>query len=129
MNPIDTTSLQSIDALFDALKVRFSTEMQCRDDTIAMLQQSIQTQQRRAETARQMAREQQERAEEAEARNEEAQRRIWAMEKEMKELKAQNAELKLRLEGTAPPQVTNINFMSGSQGNVTEIHDNQNVSA
>lgn len=129
MNPIDTPSLQSIDALFDALKVRFSTEMQRRDDTIAMLQESVKVQQRRAETARQMVREQQERAEEAEARNEEAQRRIWALEKKMKELKAQNAELQQRLEGTATPQVTNINFMSGSQGNVTEIHDNQNVSA
>ena len=120
-----------MDTLYEAMKGSYSIEIQMRDDTIALLQENLEAEQNRAEKFSRLAREHLKRCEEAEARSDEAARQGRELQSEMRNLKRQNAELQLRLAGIVQTQVTNnnLNFMSGSQANITEINDNKNVTA
>ena len=118
------------DITLNTIRKDNSIEIQIRDDTIALLQENLEAEQNRAEKFSRLAREHLKRCEEAEARSDEAERQVRELQSEIRNLKRQNAELQLRLEGIVQTPVTNnLNFMSGSQANITEIHDNQNVSA
>ena len=130
MNGTPKTISTPMDKLYEAMKGRYSIEIQTRDDTIALLQENLEAEQNRAEKFSRLAREHLKRSEEAEARSDEAERQVRELQSEIRNLKRQNAELQLRLEGIVQTPVTNnLNFMSGSQANITEIHDNKNVSA
>lgn len=120
-----------MDRLYEAMKGRYALEIQMRDDTIALLSENVEAERNRAEKFSQLAREHLKRCEEAEARGDEAERQVRELQSEIRNLIRQNAELQLRLEGIVQTPVTNnnLNFMSGSQANITEIHDNQNVTA
>lgn len=130
MNGTPKTISTPMDRLYEAMKGSYSIEIQIRDDTIALLQENLEAEQNRAEKFSRLAREHLKRSEEAEARSDEAERQVRELQSEIRNLKRQNAELQLRLEGIVQTPVTNnLNFMSGSQANITEIHDNKNVSA
>lgn len=131
MNGTPKTISTPMDRLYEAMKDSYAIEIQIRDDTIALLQENLEAEQNRAEKFSRLAREHLKRSEEAEARSDEAERQVRELQSEIRNLKRQNAELQLRLEGIVQTPVTNnnLNFMSGSQANITEIHDNQNVSA
>lgn len=120
-----------MDRLYEAMKGSYTIEIQMRDDTIALMGENLEAERSRAEKFSRLAREHLKRCEEAEARSDEAERQVRELQSEVRNLKRQNAELQLRLEGIVQTQVTNnnLNFMSGSQANITEIHDNQNVTA
>lgn len=117
-----------IDTMIDALKTNMRNEIKQRDDTIAMLQQAIESQHKHADRLLRDACDALDRTEKAEERAKEAERRCRSLEAEAQELKKQISELQRKLE-SGTQAVTNINFMAGSQGSVTEIHDNQNVTA
>ncbi|MBQ5720796.1 MAG: hypothetical protein IIV67_00810 [Bacteroidaceae bacterium] len=130
MNGTPKTISTPMDRLYEAMKGSYTIEIQMRDDTIALLQENLEAEQNRAEKFSRLAREHLKRCEEAEARSDEAERQVRELQSEIRNLKRQNAELQLRLEGIVQTPVTNnLNFMSGSQANITEIHDNQNVTA
>ena len=119
-----------MDRLYEAIKSSYSIEIQIRDDTIALMGENLEAERSRAEKFSRLAREHLKRCEEAEARSDEAERQVRELQSEVRNLKRQNAELQMRLEGIVQTPVTNnLNFMSGSQANITEIHDNQNVTA
>lgn len=131
MNGTPKTITAPMDRLYEAMKGSYALEIQMRDDTIALLSENVEAERNRAEKFSQLAREHLKRCEEAEARGDEAERQVRELQSEIRNLKRQNAELQLRLEGIVQTPVTNnnLNFMSGSQANITEIHDNQNVTA
>ena len=119
-----------MDRLYEAMKGSYSFEIQIRDDTIALMGENLEAERSRAEKFSRLAREHLKRCEEAEARSDEAERLVRELQSEIRNLKRQNAELQLQLEGIVQTPVTNnLNFMSGSQANITEIHDNKNVTA
>lgn len=119
-----------MDRLYEAMKDSYAIEIQMRDDTIALMGENLEAERSRAEKFSRLAREHLKRCEEAEARSDEAERQVRELQSEVRNLKRQNAELQLRLDGIVQTPVTNnLNFMSGSQATITEIHDNQNVSA
>ena len=131
MNGTPKTISTPMDRLYEAMKGSYTIEIQMRDDTIALMGENLEAERSRAEKFSRLAREHLKRCEEAEARSDEAERQVRELQSEVRNLKRQNAELQLRLEGIVQTQVTNnnLNFMSGSQANITEIHDNQNVTA
>ena len=130
MSATPTTITNPMDRLYEAVKTSYALDIQMRDDTIALLSESLEAERSRAEKFARLAREHLKRCEEAEARNDEAERQIRELQSELRNQKRQNAELQLRLEGAIQTPVTNnLNFMAGSQATITEIHDNQNVSA
>ena len=130
MNGTPKTITNPMDRLYEAIKSSYSIEIQVRDDTIALLNENVEVERSRAEKFARLAREHMKRCEEAEARSEEAERQVRELKDEVRNLKKQNTELKLKMEGIMQPTVTNnLNFMSGSQANITDIHDNQNITA
>lgn len=130
MNGTPKTITTPMDRLYEAMKGSYALEIQMRDDTIALLSENVEAERNRAEKFSRLAREHLKRCEEAEARGDEAERQVRELQSEVRNLKRQNAELQLRLEGIVQTPVTNnLNFMSGSQANITEIHDNKNVTA
>ena len=130
MNGTPKTITNPMDRLYEAIKSSYSIEIQIRDDTIALMGENLEAERSRAEKFSRLAREHLKRCEEAEARSDEAERQVRELQSEVRNLKRQNAELQMRLEGIVQTPVTNnLNFMSGSQANITEIHDNQNVTA
>ena len=130
MNGTPKTITNPMDRLYEAIKSSYSIEIQIRDDTIALMGENLEAERSRAEKFSRLAREHLKRCEEAEARSDEAERQVRELQSEVRNLKRQNAELQMRLEGLVQTPVTNnLNFMSGSQANITEIHDNQNVTA
>ena len=131
MNGTPKTINTPMDKLYEAMKGSYTIEIQMRDDTIALMGENLEAERSRAEKFSRLAREHLKRCEEAEARSDEAERQVRELQSEIRNLKRQNAELQLRLEGIVQTPVTNnnLNFMSGSQANITEIHDNKNVTA
>lgn len=130
MNGTPKTITNPMDRLYEAIKSSYSIEIQVRDDTIALLGENVEAERSRAEKFARLAREHMKRCEEAEARSEEAERQVRELKDEVRNLKKLNTELQLKMEGIIQTPVTNnLNFMSGSQANITDIHDNQNITA
>ena len=130
MNGTPKTITNPMDRLYEAIKSSYSIEIQVRDDTIALLSENVEAERSRAEKFARLAREHMKRCEEAEARSEEAERQVRELKDEVRNLKKLNTELQLKMEGIIQTPVTNnLNFMSGSQANITDIHDNQNITA
>ena len=130
MNGTPKTITNPMDRLYEAIKSSYSIEIQVRDDTIALLGENVEAERSRAEKFARLAREHMKRCEEAEARSEEAERQVRELKDEVRNLKKLNTELQLKMEGIIQTPVTNnLNFMSGSQANITDIHDNQNINA
>ena len=130
MNGTPKTITNPMDRLYEAIKSSYSIEIQVRDDTIALLSENAEAERSRAEKFARLAREHMKRCEEAETRSEEAERQVRELKDEVRNLKKLNTELKLKMEGIIQTPVTNnLNFMSGSQANITDIHDNQNITA
>lgn len=130
MNGTPKTITNPMDRLYEAIKSSYSIEIQVRDDTIALLSENVEAERSRAEKFARLAREHMKRCEEAETRSEEAERQVRELKDEVRNLKKLNTELQLKMEGIIQTPVTNnLNFMSGSQANITDIHDNQNITA
>ena len=130
MNGTPKTITNPMDRLYEAIKSSYSIEIQVRDDTIALLSENVEAERSRAEKFARLAREHMKRCEEAETRSEEAERQVRELKDEVRNLKKLNTELQLKMEGIIQTPVTNnLNFMSGRQANITDIHDNQNITA